>query len=551
MNSEQKTSAVAYIRMSSSKQEASPEQQRTAISRLAKQQNCSIVREYFDSGISGAETKNRKQFTRMITDVRKRRDFDVILAWDQDRFSRGDSIDVGEIVAPLRRAGIRLITVAQGEINWNDFAGRMVYSIQQEGKNQFLVDLSRNVLRGILKAAADGKLCCSQPYGYDRVIFDTDGNECRRVHFGEKFQKPSGWMAKLAVSDDAAAVETVRWIFNAFLKSDRSIRSLATELNARGTPSPRGTLWTLPVLSAMLRNPTYAGDFRYGCRGYGKFFQAGSDGSPTQPTGERIKSPAVFVRNAHEPLVSRDLFDRVQAKLRDRSRRRSKPRSKGHLLTGILKCGHCGNSLYVGRYRRTRRVYRCKGAQNGSCKHYSIDANMIEEYLTRLLQGAMLSPTAMKQLRAEVLRQAQQHNEAQPSSVTSLRASIDSLDRKIKKGTETLLLAAPDDIADASALLAEWRNQRASLQAQLSFAELPAATNHEELADRAMSELHRLSVRIQDADTDVARQALLSILSSVILWWHEAEKPGAKRPFAKGLISLRPNSYAANVQAAV
>jgi hypothetical protein len=52
--------------------------------------------------------------------------------------------------------GVRLVTVTQGDIDWNDFAGRMMYAIQQEGKNQFLHNLSQNVIRGKIQSAREG-----------------------------------------------------------------------------------------------------------------------------------------------------------------------------------------------------------------------------------------------------------------------------------------------------------------------------------------------------------------------------------------------------------
>src|SRR5438477_148912 len=77
-----------------------------------------------------------------------RGDFKAILCWDQDRFGRFDSMDAGYWTYPIREAGVELVTVTDGPIDWNDFAGRIIYTVKQEGKHQFLRDLSSNVLRG-------------------------------------------------------------------------------------------------------------------------------------------------------------------------------------------------------------------------------------------------------------------------------------------------------------------------------------------------------------------------------------------------------------------
>src|SRR5689334_12750572 len=128
--------AVSCIRMSTDQQEDSPAQQRAEVAKLAKRHGCYIEREFIDEGISGVDTKRRRGFQAMLQYVQQADTPKVILSWDQDRFSRLDSIDSGEVVAPLRRAGVRLITVAQGEIDWTSFTGRMMFGITQEGKNQ-------------------------------------------------------------------------------------------------------------------------------------------------------------------------------------------------------------------------------------------------------------------------------------------------------------------------------------------------------------------------------------------------------------------------------
>ena len=129
------TPAVAYIRMSSAKQDASPDQQRAEAAKLAIANNCRIVREYADEGISG-DDPNRPGFLQMLADATERRDFAAIICWDQDRFARFDSIKAGRYIDPLREAGVWLITKAQGVVDWNTFTGRMMYSIVQEGKHQ-------------------------------------------------------------------------------------------------------------------------------------------------------------------------------------------------------------------------------------------------------------------------------------------------------------------------------------------------------------------------------------------------------------------------------
>ena len=252
------TPAATYIRMSSDKQEASPQQQREEAAKLATANKCRIIREYADEGISG-DNPNRPGFQQMLRDATERKDFAVIICWDQDRFARFDSIKAGKYIDPLRKAGVWLITKAQGVIDWNTFTGRMMYSIIQEGKHQYLLDLSRNVLRGRIASARKGKLIVQASYGYDRVFYDEQGRLVRRVPYGENFSCPRGWTVKLEPAEDAQKIETLTWLVDAFDQADWSLRGIAKELNRRGIAAPRGNGWSCNTVRAILSNPVYLG----------------------------------------------------------------------------------------------------------------------------------------------------------------------------------------------------------------------------------------------------------------------------------------------------
>jgi site-specific DNA recombinase len=317
--------ACTCIRMSSSQQEASPEQQRAALLGLAAKYGAKVVAEYLDEGISGIATGKRRGFQQMLEDAKAGK-FKIILAWDQDRFSRLDSIDSGEIIAPLRRAGVRLVTCAQGEIDWTSFAGRLIFNVQQEGKNQYLVDLSRNTTRGKVAAAKNGKKLSGQNYGYDRLIFDEKGRQMCRVHFREVFRKPKSWSSRLVPSADTQAVNTVRWMFRAIAYKGYGPQEIADELNRRKIPSARGTnCWRRAVVMRMLRNPVYVGTCVNGARKTGKFFSMGGP---------------IVVENAHKALIDRKLFRIVQTAVRPKQC--LAVAATGYVLKGMLFCGHCG-----------------------------------------------------------------------------------------------------------------------------------------------------------------------------------------------------------------
>ena len=296
------------------------------------------------------------------------RDFDVILVWDQDRFGRFDSMEAGYWIHPLRKAGVRLESVTEGPINWDDFTGRVMYSLKQEGKHQFLRDLSRNTSRGQISNAEKGRLCGqAAPYGYDRMLVDEAGKHRQRIRRGEKFSKPRGWRTTLVPSDDPVKVRTIKWLFTTYADTDTGLRSLADKLNKKGVPGPTGGPWYAASIKAMLENHNYTGTFTWAKRREGKYFSVAAGTIRERDRNEVKLSPAgkplavdnpkeawMVTENAHEALIDMATFERVQTKLEER--RRSKPgaayrthtkkNADRYLLSGLVFCAHCGCKMH-------------------------------------------------------------------------------------------------------------------------------------------------------------------------------------------------------------
>jgi site-specific DNA recombinase len=302
--------AVTYYRMSTDRQESSIAEQREAVVAYAAKHGYRILREYLDEGISGDATEKRAGFKRMLADATARGDFAVVLCWDQDRFGRFDPLEAGYWIKPLRDAGVRLETIAQGRIDWEDFAGQIIYTVQQGGKHQFLRDLSRNTTRGMLAKARVGKwLGGPPPYGYAL----RDG--------------------RLAPGDPAE-VEVVRWLFRTYLETDISVRGLTASLNERGVPAPNGGLWNIAVVHKILTRPTYTGDPVWNRRRLGKYnaVEGGEivrSRKRRQATEKSARQDWVVGKDPHEPLIDHDTFERVQAKLEARRDRKTPHRGAG------------------------------------------------------------------------------------------------------------------------------------------------------------------------------------------------------------------------------
>jgi len=540
------TPAVTYIRMSSGKQEVSPEQQRGEVARLARKHNCRILREYYDAGISGDATDKRLDFQRMIADAEEKGDFAAILCWDQDRFGRFDSIEAGRWIYPLRKAGVWLITCAQGRIDWNDFAGRVTYNVVQEGKHEFLQSLSRNVCRGRLAAMEAGTAPLPPVYGYDRLIYDPNGTLTRRVPSGEKFSRPKAWTVRLDPATDGSA-DTVRWIHTTFSEEDCGILWLVGELNRKGIPSPRGRrTWNWGAVYYILTNPIYVGMRAEGRFTGGKYHAIGDNreiakGSGTRQTHKRLE-PLFLRQGNHTPLVEADIFERNQRKLAMRRQNKTRPRKSPYLLAGLLFCGHCGGRLYGGPGGAktadgySLRYYACEtGTKQGKsrCRKYAVRKDHLEKYILDIVTAAVSSTEAEGQIRDAIWRQAKAQTRSS-GNTPALKAQIRALEAKIEKAAENVLLADGAVVPELTKVLDQWRKQRATLAAQLE-AKSNSGGNPDRLADKALAELARLRYHLEAGEPAKVRQVVKSVISKVTLWW---EPKGKRRRVLRGLVEF-------------
>jgi DNA invertase Pin-like site-specific DNA recombinase len=535
------TPAVAYIRMSSLKQDASPEQQRQEAAKLAAANNCHLIREYADEGISG-DNANRPGFQAMLRDAVEKRDFAAIICWDQDRFARFDSIKAGKYIDPLREAGVWLITKAQGVVDWNTFTGRMMYSIIQEGKHQYLLDLSRNVLRGRIASARKGQLIVQPAYGYDRVFYDEAGQVARRVPYGEKFNRPRGWTVAIEPSSDGEKVATVKWIMETFANGDCSIRGIAKDLNQRGTPAPRGRGWNANTVRYILAHRVYLGVKGFGERRGGKYHQIGDDGEIQTAKGKANRSAPIVADLTHEALVDTITFKRVQAKLADRATTSERPRTSDYILRGVLHCGHCGRAMCGQKPAKgsSRRYYRCPGANDGRCKVYSIRKEQIEGYVLGFLDKWLQAPESVEKVKAAIHRLAKSKRGFQ-GAARGLQTKISALDRKIAKGSENLLLADSANVPELSDLLGRWRKERDRLQADLEAAgKEPTGHDMANVTKGVISYIKKLREKLSTADPALVRAGVKELVADVSLFW---EPDGERyRRVSKGIIAIKPPS---------
>jgi site-specific DNA recombinase len=523
--------AAAYLRMSDDRHEDSPERQRSQVQPYAARKGYAIVREYLDEGIPGDELEKREQFCQMLRDA-KAGHFEVILCDDKDRFGRFDTIDYGAVVAPLRRKGVWLETVAQGRVDWDSLAGRMMDALLQEMKAAESKTTSRRVLTRMLMKALRGEWTGGTP---------PDGYALEEVPgFGKRL-----------VPGDPRQVRAVQLIFDLYGNRGFSLEDVRQELYLRAVPDPKGdTAWKKPTIRYVLKNRKYVGDLPWNTRHCGKWseYASGQVSTSDRRIKGRRNNPAewVVMPDVHEALIDRELFERVQVRLADNAKRSTPlPRGGDFLLSGLPVCGHCGCRMFAQNDRRRGgRFYYCsRYHQQGkhACGYNRIAEARLVPFLIKTLQERVLAPENLAALRDEIRRQDEEEASQGPARADAIRAQLAELETMLKRGAGRLAML-PDDLAEEfAANLREWNDERRRLTADLEqLGQGTGRADMEEGVRLAEEELWRMREALTGDDLPLLREVLRELISRVELWFTSRRTAKLTRwEFTRGRLWIR------------
>ena len=330
--------AAAYIRVSDERQdEYSPTSQLKKIREYAAREGYMIPDEYvfYDDGISGKNVKKRGEFNRMIAIAKeKTRPFDVIYVWKFSRFCRNqeESMVYKNL---LRKKGVSVISVSE-PIPEGHF-GSLIERIIEWMDEFYLVNLGAEVTRGLTEKASRGEPTCPPPFGY--VIRDK----------------------KYYPDEESGKANIIREVFTLYANGMKQ-REIALLLGDRGIRTRNGKRPENRWINYILQNPCYIGKIRWSLNGARAV-------SKNDYKNENI----MIVDGHHEPLISMELWNKVQKMIDDQNKAYPKYARKEqtieYMLKGFVRCGECGGSMAVNGIsgKAKTRCMQCCNYSRGSC----------------------------------------------------------------------------------------------------------------------------------------------------------------------------------------
>lgn len=352
--------AAAYIRVSDERQdEYSPDSQLKKIREYAAKEGFLVPDEYvfYDDGISAKSTKKRDEFNRMIATAKeKSHPFDVIYVWKFSRFARNqeESMVYKNL---LRKKGVTVVSVSE-PIPEGHF-GTLVERIIEWMDEFYLINLGAEVVRGMTEKASRGEPICAPPFGY--VI--------------EK--------KKYVPDTESGAAAIIGEIFTRYANGEGQ-REIAVSLGKRGVRTKFGNPPDNRWIEYILHNPCYIGKIRWSL-----------EGARAVSKRDYENDNILTVDGHHEPLISMELWEKVQQRLEDQKKKYApnarKEQPIDYMLKGLIHCGSCGATLAVnGRSGKSNiRCLQCCNYARGSCHvSHSVTLPKIEAAFIQGLQEA-------------------------------------------------------------------------------------------------------------------------------------------------------------------
>ena len=406
--------AALYLRVSTTRQAehdvSIPDQRRQGEAWCASH-GYQLSETYVEAGASATNDK-RPEFQRMIeAGTSKPAPFDVVVVHSFSRFFR-DHFELEFYVRKLAKNGVKLVSITQemGDDPMHVMM-RQIMALFDEYQSK---ENAKHVLRAMKENARQGFWNGAlPPVGYRIVAAEQRGSKTKK---------------KLEI--DPLHADTVRMIYKLFLEGDgetgpMGVKAIASYLNERRFFTRDGGRWGLAQIHTILTRTTYIGEHRFNTRSH----------------KDRVKKEASEVAiMAVPPLIDRDTFDAVQARLKARQPMVTPARvtSGPTLLTGICFCAKCGGAMTLrtgkGSTGALYRYYTCSTkARQGKtgCKGRTIPMDKLDDLVASHMEERLLQPKRLKTILANLLDRREDRAERRRQHLAELHKRITETDQRL------------------------------------------------------------------------------------------------------------------------
>ncbi|MFH4906277.1 cassette chromosome recombinase CcrB [Staphylococcus cohnii] len=412
MNEMKKKRIGAYIRVSTERQVEgySIDGQITQIEQFCHFDGYDLVDIYADRGISG-KSMNRPALQRMLQDAKNGK-LDCVIVYKINRLARNTS-DLLTIVEELHRQNVEFFSLSE-RMEVKNSTGKLLLNILASFSEFERNTILENIYTGQHQRALEGYYQGNIPLGYSNI---PDNKK------------------DLMINQHEANI--VKYIFESYAKG-HGYRKIANALNHKGYVTKKGNPFSISAVTYILSNPFYIGKIQ---------FAKYKDWNDKRRKG--LNDNPVMAEGKHTPIISQDLWDKVQARKKQVSENPQVHGKGTNILTGLISCPQCSapmaasnttNTLKDGTKKRIR-YYSCSNFRNkGSkvCSANSVRADVIEKYVMDQILEIVKSDKVLKQVVERVNQDSQIDMAALNHDIAYKQQQFDEVNIKLKNLVQTI-----------------------------------------------------------------------------------------------------------------
>ncbi len=452
---------------------------------------------YADEAITGTQVSKREGFQKMIKACMNG-EIDMVITKSISRFAR-NTLDTLKYVRILKEKDIA-VYFEDEKINTLSMDGELLLVVLSSVAQQEVENISNNVKKGLAMKMSRGELV-----GFGKAM-------------GYNYDP-----ANKTISINKEQAKIVQYIFRQYVEKGVGTSTIARELMEMGVPSPTGKkTWHQTTVAGIITNEKYVGDLLQG-----KTFTV--DPISHRRLKNLGESDKYLLKDHHEPIITREVFDKAQKIFSERGKwrvnarlRKDKYRSlytNKYAFSCKCRCGFCGAVLtrrnwHSGKYKKV--IWFCvEATKNG--KRNCPECKAVPEYV--LMSAFVDSYNLMNRDHKEVLDQFFKRIEASLSDndvIKRIEKEKDKL-RDMSHKLNNLLDMHLEERID----LETYENKRAVLQKQIAEKKIEIAA----LEDIGNSKLElesriafmREKLETSDTINEFDRQVFESIVDYVIV----------------------------------
>ena len=476
--------AVLYARVSSKEQEKegfSIPAQLKLLNKYAADNRLQVVHEYVD--VETAKKSGRTDFTNMVKFLRGEAQgkplgtsCHIILVEKTDRLYRNlkDWVIIDELNLEIHFVKENVVLSRESRSS-----EKFMHGIKVLMAKNYIDNLSEETRKGMIEKAEQGIFPSCAPMGYINVECD-----------GKRFIQP-----------DPAIAPEIRKLFELYATGNYSLLELSRKIFAEGfTICKNGKKIPKSVVHRIFNNSIYYGEFSWA----GKMY-----------------------RGTHEPIISKELYERVQNIMDEKGNRRTRVQKYNWAFQGLLTCGHCGCALSAEIKKQRYVYYHCTG-NKGKCPEKWVREEVVAKQFGQIIDALKMDSGVLDWVVAALRESHQDEKRYHDERVAALQDNY----KKLQHRLDAMYVDKLDGRIDPNfhdQKNAEWKQEQDAVLKKIESHQGANRTYFDE--GLKLLELAQRAVFLYEKQDMQEKRRIINFVCSNSIWKDGRLYPNYRQPF--------------------